>query len=180
MISIRTVVTSAASGTNFVRMPLARAVAPARGKLVGRRLLGMTALLVTIVACSGGRPEPIEFTLNEENCSFCRMAVSQREFAAQVVTVTGSFDAFDDIGCLRDWVKEQKPSETAGIFVVDYEKGQWIDARTASYVLSRKLPTPMSSGLAAYQEQTSAENAAAGLAGEVLQWEEILHESDHE
>ena len=67
-----------------------------------RRYVGMTVLLVTVVACSGGRPEPIEFTLNEENCSFCRMAVSQREFAAQVVTAAGAFDTFDDIRCLRD------------------------------------------------------------------------------
>ena len=145
-----------------------------------RRYAGMTVLLVTVVACSGGRPEPIEFTLNEENCSFCRMAVSQREFAAQVVTAAGAFDTFDDIGCLRDWIKEQHPPETAGIFVVDYEKGHWIDARTASYVLSKKLPTPMSSGLAAYQEKTSAETAAAKLEGEVLQWEEMLSEADHE
>ena len=145
-----------------------------------RRTVGMTAYLVTVMACRGGRPEPIEFTLNEENCSFCRMAVSQREFAAQVVTVTGSFDTFDDIGCLRDWIKEHHPPETAGLFVVDYETGQWIDARTASYVFSKKLPTPMSSGLAAYQEKTSAEMAATKLEGKVLPWKEMLSEADHE
>lgn len=145
-----------------------------------RRFLGLTALLVTVVACSGGRPEPIEFTLNEESCSFCRMAVSQREFAAQVVTVAGAFDTFDDIGCLRDWIKEQHPPETAGIFVVDFPTGLWLDARTASYVLAKKLPTPMSSGLAAYQEEASAETAAAKLEGEVLQWKEMLSEADHE
>lgn len=145
-----------------------------------RRYVGMTIFLVAVAACAGGPPEPVEITLNEENCSFCRMAVSQREFAAQVVTVTGSFDTFDDIGCLRDWIKEHQPSETAGIFVVDFLTGIWIDARTASYVASERLPTPMSSGIAAYQEQTSAERAATKLVGEVMQWEEMLAEADHE
>ncbi len=145
-----------------------------------RRHVGVTMFLVALTACTAGPPEPIEITLNEENCSFCRMAVSQREFAAQVVTVTGAFDTFDDIGCLRDWIKEHHPPEASGIFVVDYQTGQWIDARTASYVHSKKLPTPMSSGFAAYQKKTSAETAAAKLEGKVLQWEEMFSEVDHE
>jgi copper chaperone NosL len=141
----------------------------------------MTLLILgAVVACTAGPPEPIEITLNEENCSFCRMAVSQREFAAQIVTVTGSFDTFDDIGCLRDWIEEHHPADTAGIFVVDYEMGQWIDARTASYVLTKQLPTPMGSGLCAYQDKRLAESAAAHLEGRVLQWTEILAEAKHE
>ena len=143
-----------------------------------KRNVVITAVVVVVVACTGGPPEPIEFTLNEENCSFCRMAVSQREFAAQVVTVTGSFDTFDDIGCLRAWIKEHQPPESAGIFVVDSETGQWIDARRAFYVVSQKLPTPMSSGLAAYQQKAPAEAAAAKLEGDILLWYPMLSEAN--
>jgi copper chaperone NosL len=137
-------------------------------------------LLFVVTACAGGLPEPIEFTLNEENCSFCRMAVSQREFAAQVVTPVGAFDTFDDIGCLREWIKGNQPSETAGIFVVDSETGQWIDARAAFYVVSKKLPTPMSSGLAAYLDKRPAEIAASKLDGQILLWQEMLYEAKNE
>lgn len=134
----------------------------------------MISLLVGAVACRGGRPEPVELTLNEESCSFCRMAISQRQFAAEVVTVSGSVDAFDDIGCLRDWVRQHGPPETAGVFVVDYQTGRWIDARNAFYVSSDRLPTPMSSGLAAFGEKASAEAAATELGGRVLRWVEMV------
>jgi copper chaperone NosL len=145
-----------------------------------RKYVGPAKYLFFAVACAGGQPEPIEFTLNEENCSFCRMAVSQREFAAQVVTVAGSFDTFDDIGCLREWIQENQPPESAGIFVVDSETGQWIDARSAFYVVSKKLPTPMSSGLAAYLDKRPAEIAASKLDGQILLWQEMLYEAKNE
>jgi copper chaperone NosL len=137
-----------------------------------KKIICLTSLV--LVGCTGGVPEPVEIVLNEENCSHCRMAVSQREFAAEVVTVSGSVDYFDDIGCLRDWVKEHRPPESAGFFVVDQTTGEWLDAKTAFFVLARKLPTPMSSGLAAFDAEASARSAAEKLEGEVLRWAQVL------
>jgi copper chaperone NosL len=137
-----------------------------------KRIIWLTALV--LVGCTGGKPEPVEIVLNEASCSHCRMAVSQREFAAEVVTVSGSVDTFDDIGCLRDWVKEHSPPESAGLFVIDQTTGEWLDAETAFYVLAQKLPTPMSSGLAAYETEASARSTAEKLEGEVLRWEQVL------
>jgi len=131
-------------------------------------------VMLSLVSCVEGKPEPVEIVLNEETCSFCRMAVSQREFAGEVVMVSGSVDVFDDIGCLRDWVQEHPPPEGAGLFVVDHESGVWLDARTAFYVQAGKLPTPMSSGLAAFETETAARAGADELGGRVLRWEQIL------
>jgi copper chaperone NosL len=127
-----------------------------------------------LVGCTGGVPEPVEIALNEENCSYCRMAVSEREFAAEVVTASGSVDYFDDIGCLRDWVKEHRPPESAGLFVVDRTSGEWLDAESAFFVQAQELPTPMSSGLAAFATEASARSMAERLEGEVLRWDEVL------
>jgi copper chaperone NosL len=132
-----------------------------------------------MLACTGGPPEPVEIVLNEANCSHCRMAVSQREFAAEVVTVSGSVDTFDDIGCLGIWVKEHQPPESAGLFVVDHDTGEWVDAREAFFVLSKKLPTPMSSGLAAFKTEESARAAAERLEGKVILWETVLAGETH-
>jgi copper chaperone NosL len=102
------------------------------------------------------------------------MAVSQREFAAEVVTLSGSVDYFDDIGCLSEWVNEHQAPESAGLFVVDYESGEWLDAKAAYYVRSEKLPTPMSFGLAAFKSQTAARAAAEDLGGEMIVWPQVL------
>jgi copper chaperone NosL len=104
------------------------------------------------------------------------MAVSQREFAAEAVTVSGSVDFFDDIGCLAEWVIEHQPPESAGLFVVDFRSGEWLDAKAAYYIRAEKLPTPMSFGLAAFQSEASALSAADELEGEVLAWPQVLGE----
>ena len=132
--------------------------------------------LMFVTSCSPGEPEPVEIVLNEENCSHCRMAVSQREFAAEVVTVSGSLDTFDDIGCLVKWMEEHKPPERAGVFVVDFEGGSWIAAKSAAYVHSEDLPTPMSSGLAAFKDRASAEAWVEKLGGRVLDWRQVRKE----
>ncbi len=143
-----------------------------------RRTRWLTAggITLALLACNGGVPEPVEIVLNEENCSHCRMAVSQREFAGEVVTVSGSVDTFDDIGCLAQWVAEHDPPETAGLFVVDYESGEWLDAKTAYYIRSEKLPTPMSFGLGAFATEAAAVAAAEKLEGEVMVWPQVLGE----
>ena len=62
----------------------------------------------------------------------------------------------------------------AGLFVVDQITGEWIDAKTAFFVQAQKLPTPMSSGLAAFETEASARSAADKLEGEVLRWADVL------
>jgi copper chaperone NosL len=104
------------------------------------------------------------------------MAVSQKEFAAEAVTVSGKVDFFDDIGCLADWVNEHQPPESAGLFVVDFRTGAWLDAKAAYYIRAEKLPTPMSFGLAAFASQAAAMSAADELEGKVLVWPQVLGE----
>jgi copper chaperone NosL len=128
------------------------------------------------LACSTANPEPVEIVLNEETCSQCRMAVSERQFAAEVVMSSGAVHFFDDIGCLGQWVKINEPPESAGMFVIDYITGEWLDAAEAHYVLSESLPTPMGYGLAAFQSSASAQGEAEKLSGQVVRWNRILEE----
>lgn len=130
-------------------------------------------MVAVLVGC-GGVPEPVEIVLNEDACSYCRMAVSQREFAAEVLTREGRVEVFDDIGCLVDWLAERGRPERSGAFVVDYESGDWLAAEEAVYVRSTELQTPMGHGLVAFGDRSRAEAAAAGrLGGEVLGWSQI-------
>lgn len=133
--------------------------------------LGATCILA---ACSGAVPRPVEFAWNEEACSQCRMAVSQEEFAGEIVTVSGAVYYFDDIGCLARWTAENEVSQTAGWFVMDYETRHWLDARIAYYVRSDRFPTPMSYGLAAFETRDHAGAAANRLDGEVIEWTDVL------
>jgi len=138
------------------------------------------ALLVTavtaILSCTGGKPQPVELAIDEEVCSLCRMAVSERYYAAEIVTKEGSVDYFDDIGCLVRFLRDNT-FEDAGIYVIDNAGGEWLDAQSAHFVHSEDLPTPMNYGIVAYGDADMASAAAARLNGHRLNWENLLKEN---
>jgi len=101
-------------------------------------------------------------------CAYCRMAISQKQFAAEALDPDREPLKFDDIGCMLQHCAraEHKP---AAVFVVDYGTRQWIVADTASFVRGSKIETPMGGGILAFGDRSRAEAAAAReLGGEVL------------
>jgi copper chaperone NosL len=115
----------------------------------------------------------VPIVLDEDACSHCRMAISQREYAAELVTPQGLVELFDDVGCLAAWLREHGRPEGAALFVVDFASGEWLAAEEATYVVSPALPTPMRSGLAAFGDPAAAEAATAELGGETAGWEAV-------
>jgi copper chaperone NosL len=135
-------------------------------------IAALLSLLALAMACGGGAPSPVPIVLHEDTCSHCRMAVSQRELAAELVTRQGRVEIFDDIGCLAAWLREHGRPEGSAAFVVDHRAGEWLAAESATYVAS-PLPTPMGSGLSAFADPAAAAAAASELGGEVAGWEEV-------
>jgi len=133
-------------------------------------LCALAAVLALAAACAGGPPEPVPIVLDEDACGYCRMAISEGEFAAELVTPQGRVETFDDAGCLAAWLREHGRPEGAAAFVADYRTGEWLAAEAATYVASPALPTPMRSGLAAFADRTAAEAATAELGGETAGW----------
>ena len=127
-----------------------------------------------VAMCASGAPQPVEIAFNEETCHQCRMAISQQEFAAEIVTRGGTVHYFDDIGCMARWTAENEPPEDGGWFVTDYDTHGWLDARTAYYVRSDQLSTPMSYGLAAFQTRAQAQATAKRVDGEIVEWMTVL------
>jgi len=92
---------------------------------------------------------------DRDMCERCKMAISERKFAVQLIDPqTGKNYKFDDIGCAILWLKEEKiPWENqAIIWITDAKTGKWIDARKAQYV--NNAITPMAYGFAAYSKGT--------------------------
>jgi copper chaperone NosL len=133
-------------------------------------------LLAGLVGCPHGRPQPVAIVLSEDSCAQCRMAVSVKKFAAELVTIEGHVDYFDDIGCLLTAIKAHGQPVGAVAFVVDFNTGQWLDAAQALYVQAKGMPTPMSSGLAAFGTRDAAQVQAKSWSGQVLDWETLCKE----
>jgi copper chaperone NosL len=87
---------------------------------------------------------PVDPVWGKQACSSCSMLVSDRRYAAQLVTDEGTRFFFDDPGCMATWLAEGRGR--ARRMWVYSAAGTWIDARTARFV--RDQPSPMGFGFA--------------------------------
>jgi len=104
-----------------------------------------------------GEVEPIHW--DRDMCERCKMAISERKFAFEVVNPNnGKTYKFDDIGCAVLWMDEEKIpwKDKAILWITDAKTGKWINARTALY--TDDSITPMAYGLAAYTKETKPKN----------------------
>ena len=97
---------------------------------------------------------------DRDMCERCKMAVSERKFAVQVIDPHGGRSyKFDDIGCAVLWLQEERIpwQDKAIIWITDAATGEWIDAKKAKY--TAEAITPMAFGFAAYTDQTLPKDA---------------------
>lgn len=132
-----------------------------------------TGLLLSFAACGGGGSddEPPEIRYGREECSYCRMIVSEERFAAALTAGTGRA-VFDDVGCLVAYLGEREVTDPA-IWVHDHAERGWLPASEAWFVRNPAGGTPMGSGLVAFAERPAAEGFAEGRGVEVLSWDQL-------
>ncbi len=115
-------------------------------------------LAVTLGGCGKEKtsgPEKVRW--DREICARCAMAVSNRNYSAQVRGGRKGKKArvykFDDVGCAVIWLDKQswKDDPRTEIWVNDYRNGKWINAKTAWYVKMKN--TPMDYGMGAQTEK---------------------------
>jgi len=116
----------------------------------------MLLTLSGLSACSGDPGSgPVEVKWDRTICERCRMVLSDRRFAAEIRVYPegkrSKVHFFDDIGCAVLWLEEDgqawSDDPKTEIWTRDQRTGEWIDARTATYVEGNI--TPMEYGLGA-------------------------------
>lgn len=134
----------------------------------------LLALGIFAWACSND-PKPIHF--GKDACHACKMTLMDPVFGAEVVTQKGKTFVFDDVNCLMDFLnKENQPDEAyAHLLVVNHaEPEQLIDAKTAFYVLSDEIKSPMASRVAAFASETDMRVYRSKYNGVYLAWGELV------
>lgn len=140
--------------------------------LVFRVVRGIAVLLV-LTSCQQRALDPVAIEATDM-CSFCRMTISDKRYAAELIDDEERVFKFDDIGCMTNFIKQNRNDvPTAALFVMDFESREWMKAEDAFYVRSAELKTPMSHGLAAFKNKSSAETAVAKYNGALLRFAEI-------
>ena len=133
----------------------------------------LMSLLMLLQGCT---PPSAELAFGQDACAHCKMKLMDPHFGAVMVTDKGRVFKFDDLNCMFRFSDEFEGEITSefDFRTVDYEHpGKLIDARSAFYLKSEQLHTPMDGEVAAFSNQKSFQAAKKKFPGVYLVWGEL-------
>ena len=142
--------------TGVVRSPLPYAAAAA------------LCAVLALGGCASSVPGPATLDTRNDACAHCRMTVSDARFAAQLVAPGEEPKFFDDIGCLREYLKAAAPAPGSVAYVASHRTRAWVPARDAFYLRHESIETPMGFHLVAFEDAAGRDAAPAAAGGEKL------------
>jgi len=134
-------------------------------------------VLLTLMVAFGCTTEPDPILFGVQECAHCRMTITERPFAAQLMTAKGRTHSFDAIECLVRYTRSNVAShDEVKLFRVadQIPPHDLIDATQATYVISESIPSPMGGNLSAYRNRDAASLRLGGQEGEILTWMELI------
>jgi copper chaperone NosL len=132
-------------------------------------------LLLVIVACSCQVSErPIEYGSDE--CDYCKMMIMDQRYGSELVTEKGKVYTFDAAECLIEYLQNNSEMTEAAKFllVTPYtDPNHLTDARDATYLISKNMPSPMGAYLTTFRDRSTAEKFSSDKGGVLYTWEEL-------
>ena len=110
-------------------------------------------------------------------CDYCRMIITEKEYGGRIKTAKGKTLIFDATECMAAFVIKAmvKPAEIQSLWSVHFNQpGRMLNAKTACYLQSNSMMSPMSVNVSAYQSRAEAERMRQKHPGELLNWAQVL------
>jgi copper chaperone NosL len=105
------------------------------------------------------------------------MVISEKQFAAEIISTNDEVFKFDDIGCMLNYIEKHQMQHKIGArYVMDFEKRNWILAEQASFVATNEIQTPMGGGYLAFQNNEKAQSAIQRFKGRLLTYSQLIQE----
>ncbi|MCE7992111.1 MAG: transporter [Roseivirga sp.] len=134
-----------------------------------KRLLTYCLMLITVSAMA---QEKVQF--GKDQCAFCGMTIRDHLHAALAVDNQGTTYKFDAAEGLINFLKEHNEADFKTLLVADYaHKDEWADAPAATFLISKKIASPMGAFLSAFADKADAEKVLKKKGGAIYNWEEI-------
>ncbi len=129
------------------------------------------AFLFTASSCNS---EPQAIVIGKDNCSFCKMTISDNRFGAEVITKKGKVFKFDDAHCIHSWLQENNAPGIASFFTDFSNQHTLIKAGQAMFLRSDALKSPMGGNTAAFSNINDLNVVLKQYNGTVLHWNELM------
>ncbi|NNC49243.1 MAG: hypothetical protein HKO01_01770 [Flaviramulus sp.] len=128
-------------------------------------------ILLTLIVCQSFNNIQAQNN-NKNHCVHCKMDIQDdlHRASAEKNNETLHFDAIE---CLINYLKLYDESLFSKLNVSDYETGQLIDAKTATYLKSKAISSPMGANLSAFKNEKNATQIKSKKGGEIYSWDAI-------
>lgn len=138
-----------------------------------KSLVISTLLLLLLSACIN--QEPKEVNLHTDECVYCKMVISDQQFASQLVSDKGKSYPFDSIECMAAYAYQTPDiTENAKLYAADYtQRGEWLLLDNADIYRAESVPSPMGLSLFALPRQESI--PASVEDAEEMNWNETIN-----
>ncbi|MBZ0201498.1 MAG: nitrous oxide reductase accessory protein NosL [Ignavibacteria bacterium] len=134
----------------------------------------LAVMLTAGFSCS---TEPEDINFSGDQCSLCKMNISDTKFGAEIVTKKGKIYKYDAVECMMNALSLGNVAydDAAGFYTIDASHPKHLtDAVNAAYLISEKLPSPMGANLTAFGKKSDAESKQKEFGGEVQSWNDLL------
>lgn len=134
------------------------------------RLL-LVFMSIIISACTVA---PVDINYGKAACHFCKMTIIDNQHAAELVTSKGKVFQYDAIECMINDLKPRDKADISLFLINDYSKpGMLVDAKSATFLISEKIKSPMGAYLSGFESKKSAQKTQNEQGGNLFSWEEI-------
>jgi len=137
-----------------------------------QKYYSIIALLFLFLSCNVS-PKPIDY--GSDGCFFCKMTIVDKLHAAEIVTKKGKVYKFDATECMVNFLKEFDQSEIEFYLSNNYtDPGSLIDAKKATFLISKNISSPMGAYLTAFKNKIDAEKTQSEKGGTLYNWDKLV------
>ncbi len=128
--------------------------------------------MIVLTGCEP-KPQPIQF--GSDQGDYCRMMITDPQFASQILNNQGRAFKFDSIECMTAFVLTTDEQENIhSYWVPNFENpDEWLRVEDAYFLHSATLRSPMGLNLSAYADRETAEEFRQEYRGEIVGWNDV-------
>lgn len=128
-------------------------------------------IALLLISCDVS-PQPINY--GNEACEFCSMTIVDNQHASQLVNSNGKAYNFDAIECMINYTEENTETAYELYLINDFDNpGALIDAKTATYLVSPQISSPMGANLSGFASENAAQKVKEKFKGNLYNWESV-------
>ena len=130
-------------------------------------------LLSLFFSCGDIKPEPV--VLNRDQCHYCKMTISDPRYASEGITSKRKVYKFDDVSCLKDFIKKNPTVLFSHTFVASFKSPHnLISVDSLKFAHGSSFKSPMGGNIAAFADSQSAFPYISENNATWISWDQIV------